>query len=86
MAFIIRIVRLIPLAVRLSLAGGAAYSTAKLDVWSDSSDSQDKLRNVRESWLFRSEIDYPTESEPWRNAASVSFHLYSGLICIIFPK
>ena len=76
MAFIIRLARLVPLAVRLSLAGGAAYGSAKVGVWSDSSGSQDKLRKVRESWPIEREIEYPTVSpqpEPWRSAASVSF-------------
>ena len=80
MAFLIKFARLVPLAVRLSLAGGAAYGTAKVGVWSDSSGSPDKLRKVRESWLIEREIEYPTvpqHREPWRDAASVSF---SGII------
>lgn len=53
MAFIFRS---IPLAIRLSLAGGTTYGTAKIGVWSSSSERQDRWKEVRKS-LY--EIEYP---------------------------
>ena len=50
----------IPSAVRLSLAGGTAYGSEKIGVWSDSSKSRDKLREMRKS-LY--EIEYPAVSK-----------------------
>lgn len=53
--------------MRLSLAGGTAYGTTKIGVWSDSSNSQDKLREMRKS-LY--EIEYPAVSKYSRPASS----------------
>ncbi len=57
MAFLLKS---IPSAVRLSLVGGTAYGSAKIGVWSDSSKSRDKLREMRKS-LY--EIEYPAVSK-----------------------
>ena len=57
MAFLLRS---IPSAIRLSLAGGTAYGTTQIGVWSDSSKSQDKLKEMRKS-LY--EIEYPAVSK-----------------------
>lgn len=57
MAFIFRIGRMAPLAVRLSLTGGAAYGTVNAGLWSDSVQSQDALKKLKGSWR---EIEYPT--------------------------
>ena len=62
MAFVFRYARLIPLAVRISLAGGTVYGTAKVGVWSDSSESQEKIEKIRESWQNVREIEYPPPS------------------------
>ena len=72
MAFILKLGRLIPIAVRISLAGGAAYTTTTYGVWSDSSESKDKLQNVRESWLNLYEIEYPSTQQARPGATSVS--------------
>ena len=74
MAFILKLARLIPAAVRISLAGGAAYGTATFGVWSDSSESKDKLKQVRESWSNLYELEYPQQSaqQAWPSATSVS--------------
>ena len=56
MAFIFRIGRMVPLAVRLTLTGGAAYGTVNAGLWSDSAQSQDALTKLKVSWR---EIEYP---------------------------
>ena len=73
MAFL---VRSIPSAIRLSLAGGTAYGTTKIGVWSDSSKSRDRLREMRKS-LY--EIEYPAVSKYSRPTTSpVSMHLIAS--------
>lgn len=57
---------MIPLAVRLSLTGGAAYGTAKVGLWSDSAQSQDALRKLKGSWR---EIEYPAVTHPQDNVS-----------------
>ena len=67
--------------VRLSLAGGTAYGTAKVGVWSDSTDSQDKLKEARKS-LY--EIEYPAAvSNHLHPASPVSYMIYSFLCCVL---
>lgn len=56
MAFIFRIGRMVPLAVRLFLTGGVAYGTVSAGLWSDSAKSQEALRTLKGSWR---EIEYP---------------------------
>ena len=81
MAFLLRS---IPSAVRLSRAGGTAYGTAKIGVWSDSSKSRDKLREMRKS-LY--EIEYPAVSKytkysgPRPTTSPVSVHNFDSLVC-----
>lgn len=74
MAFL---VRSIPSAIRLSLAGGTAYGTTKIGVWSDSSKSRDKLREMRKS-LY--EIEYPAAVSKYSRptTSSVSMHLIAS--------
>ena len=57
MSFVFRIVAMVPAALRAGTAGGAVYGTAKLGVWSDSSESKEKLDRLR-TWTDR-EIQYP---------------------------
>ena len=54
MAYALKYIRLIPMAIRVSLAGGAAYGTVKVGVWSqDTQASREKLD------LLQREIEYP---------------------------
>jgi len=57
MTFVFRILALVPGALRVGVAGGAAYGTTKLGVWSDSSESIEKFDRLRTS---RREILYPS--------------------------
>ena len=59
MASLFGYIRLIPTAVRLTLAGGAAYGTVKVGAWSDSSESREKLDKVQESLHNIRELEYP---------------------------
>ena len=59
MAAAFRYIRLIPTAIRLTLAGGVTYGTVKVGAWSDSSDSREKLDKVQESFQSVREIEYP---------------------------
>ena len=55
MAVVFQFARLIPLALRVSLAGAAAYGTVKVGAWSDGKESRERLeqlQNIRE-------IEYP---------------------------
>lgn len=55
MAVVFQYARLIPLALRVSLAGSAAYGTVKIGAWSDGKESRERLeqlQNIRE-------IEYP---------------------------
>ena len=57
MAVLLKYGTLIPLTVRLAVAGGAAYGTVKYNVWSDSSQSKEKLEKLKAS--AQAEIQYP---------------------------
>ncbi len=57
MAVLLKYGTLIPLAVRLALATGTAYGTVKYNVWSDSSQSREKLEKLKAS--VQTEIEYP---------------------------
>lgn len=60
MAFVLRYARIVPLTIRISLAGGAAYGTVKVGAWSESTEqSREKLHHLRESWQNAREIEYP---------------------------
>lgn len=59
MAFIFRTLTLVPTALRVGLAGGAAYGTTKMGVWSDSSDSQETLDKLK---AVKREIQYPSSN------------------------
>ena len=55
MADVFQFARLIPLALRVSLAGGITYGTVKVGAWSDGKESRERLeqlQNIRE-------IEYP---------------------------
>ena len=78
MASLFRYIRLVPAAVRLTLAGGAAYGTVKVGAWSDSSESREKLDKVQESLHNIREIEYP----PVNTATTVSHqHAVPWLLC-----
>lgn len=55
MAVVFQYARLIPLALRVSLAGGAAYGTVKVGAWSDGKESRERLEQLQN----RREIEYP---------------------------
>lgn len=57
MAFVFRTLALIPTALRIGVAGGAAYGTAKVGVWSDSTESREKLEQINQA--VQKEIHYP---------------------------
>ncbi len=59
MAFVFRTIRLVPTAIRVTVAGGVTYGTVKAGAWSDSSDSREKLDKVQESISNLREIEYP---------------------------
>ncbi|XP_064388566.1 uncharacterized protein LOC135336624 [Halichondria panicea] len=59
MAFVFRTLRLVPTAIRVTVAGGVTYGTVKAGAWSDSSDSREKLDKVQESISNLREIEYP---------------------------
>lgn len=46
----IAVVRAIPVAVRVLIAGGGAYGTVKVGVWNDSEQSREKLKDIHHSW------------------------------------
>ena len=54
MAYAVKYLKLVPLAIRVSLAGGAAYGSVKVGAWSVSTQtSKDKLDQLQR------EIEYP---------------------------
>ncbi len=57
MAVLLKYGSLVPLAVRLGLATGTAYGTVKYNVWTDSSQSKEKLEKLKNS--VKREIEYP---------------------------
>ena len=59
MAFIFRMVGLIPTAVRVGVSGGAAYGSAKMGVWSDSTETKEKLDIVQREIHYPSSGIYP---------------------------
>ena len=59
MAFVFRTISLVPMAIRVTVAGGVTYGTVKAGAWSDSSDSREKLDKVQESISNLREIEYP---------------------------
>ena len=53
-AYALKFVKLIPMAVRVSAAGGAAYGSVKVGAWSPSTqNSKDRLDQLQR------EIEYP---------------------------
>ncbi len=64
MAFIFKTIRLVPTAIRITMAGGVTYGTVKAGAWSDSSDSREKLDKVQESIGNMREIEYPPMEQP----------------------
>lgn len=57
-SYALRMLRLVPMAVRVSAAGGAAYGSVKVGMWSPrTQDSREKLDQLQR------EIHYPTSSE-----------------------
>ncbi len=59
MAFVFKTIRLVPAAIRITMAGGVTYGTVKAGAWSDSSESREKLDNIQESLSNMREIEYP---------------------------
>ena len=57
MAVLLKMGSLVPTAVRVALSGGAAYGTVKYGVWTDSSQSREKLERLKNS--VEREIQYP---------------------------
>ena len=57
---LLRYVRLLPLALRVTLAGGATYGTVKLGTWSDSTtEGRETLQRIKQNVR---EIEYYTAS------------------------
>ena len=44
------IARVIPVAIRVVVAGGGVYGTVKVGVWNDSERSREKLNDFHHSW------------------------------------
>ena len=63
MAALFRYGRLVPAAVRIILAGGVSYGTVKAGVWSDSTQSREKLDKLSNVY----EIEYPKSWVRWLN-------------------
>ena len=57
MAALLKYGKLIPLAIRVGVAGGVGYGTVQSGIWSDSSKSREKLDRLKES--MQKEIQYP---------------------------
>ncbi len=91
MAFVLQLARLVPIAVRLAVAGGAAYGTVRAGAWEDSSGSRDSVEQWRHSFNIR-EIEYPPppSKEPlsdarlrarfafwWNSALKRFFHAFT---------
>jgi len=58
MAAVFHYARLIPLALRVTLAGGATYGTIKAGAWSDGKESKERLEQFQQSLPMR-EVEYP---------------------------
>lgn len=57
-SYALKVVRLIPLAIRVSAAGGVAYGSVKVGLWSPKTqDSKEKLTQLQR------EIHYPTSEK-----------------------
>lgn len=55
LSYALRVIKLVPAAVRVSVAGGAAYGSIKVGMWSPrTEDSREKLDQLQR------EIHYPT--------------------------
>lgn len=46
----VSIIRVVPTAIRIAIAGGGAYGTVKVGVWNDHERSREKLNDFHESW------------------------------------
>ena len=58
LSYAVKVIRLIPTAVRVSAAGGAAYGSVKVGMWSPrTQDSKEKLVQLQR------EIHYPTSAK-----------------------
>ena len=57
MATLLKYGSLIPVAIRVALSGGAVYGSVKSGIWSDSSQSPEKLERLKQS--VQKEIEYP---------------------------
>lgn len=57
MAVLLKYGSLIPLALRVAVAGGATYGTVKQGVWRDSTESREKLTQMKQA--VQKEIEYP---------------------------
>ena len=57
MAALLKYGSIIPLAIRVGLSGGAVYGTVKSGVWSDNSQSQERLERLKQS--MHRELEYP---------------------------
>ena len=71
MAFLVHIVRMVPAALRVTLAGGAAYGSLRAGVWKDSSESREQLDSVQDSLHRLREIEYTQTPAPSSPAAQV---------------
>ena len=60
-AYAVKVIKLIPMAVRLSAAGGATYGSVKVGAWSSrTQDSKEKLDQLQR------EIQYPVAGKVCR--------------------
>ena len=83
MAFVFRTLRLVPTAIRVTVAGGVTYGTVKAGAWSDSSDSREKLDKVQESISNLREIEYPP-MEHIQSVRTLTHHTHiRPLICTL---
>ncbi|KAL5469432.1 hypothetical protein EMCRGX_G030687 [Ephydatia muelleri] len=47
---LLSIIRVIPVAIRVAVAGGGVYGTVKVGVWNDSERSREKLSDFHHTW------------------------------------
>lgn len=57
MAVLLKYGSLIPIAIRVTLSGGAVYGSVKSGIWTDSSQSREKLDRLKQS--MHKELEYP---------------------------
>ncbi len=89
MAFLLQLVRLLPSAARVVVAGGAAYGSVRVGAWEDTSGSKERLENWRHSLRDIREIEYPPAGQEraarlpslqarvvswWNSAVQKAFH------------